>query len=777
MGQARAEAHAEGERKRRRLTVALAAAVLLMVLVGGSGVWMVQRQQQRRSSAEQDVLAAVQHQREPLDAAWQAHDLAKLKAVLAEADRALAVASRGDARDTVLAQAVAFQHEAEQRLRRAASNNELRQAVLDVSVPEDTDLSLLFGRLDRVLKSVDEQYLEAFRRCGLDVDRVEDEELVQRLQGEPDIVVGDVVAALDQWMRHARQQGAAPRWRRLLRLAERLDQSEQRRQLRALLVGDGPRVESVVGLLSAPLPWPALGDLGRDQVRRRQQLRSLREQFRAESEPVLTVLLLAQVCEDLGEAAAAEEVLRRSLAVRPDEVVLLSALGKLLERQGRTRLAEAIECYRAIRVRHRNLGVALAGALVKAVRMPEAELVIRDLVRQQPDNPDTYLLLGTALEFTDKLPEAEAAYRKAISLQPALVAAHYNLGVVLQDQDKLPEAEAAFRKAISLQPSYDEAHCDLGVALQDQKKLPEAEAAFRKAIALQPAYAEAHGNLGETLYGQKKLPEAEAAFRKAISLQPDLAEAHSNLGRVLQMQNKLPEAEAALRKAISLQPALGAAHCYLGIVFGRQTRLQDAVTALEKGYALLGDSDPSRQWFQRTLLHHQRQVSLDTRLPAILEGTDQPVSAAEQLELAQLCHLKKLYAASVRFHRAAFAADSKLAMAGQGHRYNAACCAALAGCGQGKDADSLDDTERAGLRQQAGDWLRADLSGWSRTLDRANPQGKASLAQRMQIWRNNPNLAGVRNQANLAKLPQTERIAWQKLWDDVAALQRRAAAR
>jgi hypothetical protein len=279
MGQARAEARAEGERNRRRLTVALAAVVVLAV---GSGVWLVQRQQQRRSAAEQDVLETVRHQRGPLDGAWQGHDLAKLKEVLADADRALAVASRGEAGDAVQAQAVAFQRQAEERLRRAARNNEFRQAVLDVSIPAEEGAG---GRLARAQKSVDEQYLDAFRRWGLDLDRLEDEELVQRLQGEPDVVVGDVVTALDQWVQHSRQQRAEPRWRRLLRLAERLDQSERHRQLRALLAGGLPRVESVAGLLGTPLPWPALGDLGRDYFRRRQQLRSLREQLRADSEP------------------------------------------------------------------------------------------------------------------------------------------------------------------------------------------------------------------------------------------------------------------------------------------------------------------------------------------------------------------------------------------------------------------------------------------------------------------------------------------------------------
>jgi hypothetical protein len=58
-----------------------------------------------------------------------------------------------------------------------------------------------------------------------------------------------------------------------------------------------------------------------------------------------------------------------------------------------------------------------------------------------------------------------------------------------------------------------------------------------------------------------------------------------------------------------------------------------------------------------------------------------------------------LYAAAARFFDEAFAAQSSLAddLSSQ-HRYNAACAAALAGCGQGKDADDLSEQEHARWR-------------------------------------------------------------------------------
>jgi hypothetical protein len=79
--------------------------------------------------------------------------------------------------------------------------------------------------------------------------------------------------------------------------------------------------------------------------------------------------------------------------------------------------------------------------------------------------------------------------------------------------------------------------------------------------------------------------------------------------------------------------------------------------------------------------------------------------------------------------------------------------------------------ERADLRRQALDWLRAELTAWSIVRDRALVQ--KTLAH----WQKDPNLAGVRDQAALALLPPIERESWQKLWADVADLLKKSGER
>jgi eukaryotic-like serine/threonine-protein kinase len=136
---------------------------------------------------------------------------------------------------------------------------------------------------------------------------------------------------------------------------------------------------------------------------------------------------------------------------------------------------------------------------------------------------------------------------------------------------------------------------------------------------------------------------------------------------------------------------------------------------------------------------------------------------------------KKQYAIAARFYADAVAAQPKLAdnLITQ-RRCNAACAAALAGCGQGVDADKLDAKERLRLRQQALDWLRADLAAWDAQLSKQPDNVRPLLVKTMQRWQADTDFAGVRGPDALAKLPEAERQAWQQLWADVAATLARA---
>src|SRR5262249_13370493 len=127
-----------------------------------------------------------------------------------------------------------------------------------------------------------------------------------------------------------------------------------------------------------------------------------------------------------------------------------------------------------------------------------------------------------------------------------------------------------------------------------------------------------------------------------------------------------------------------------------------------------------------------------------------------------------LHRRAARLYAEAFARDPKVAEDAEAlRRYSAASAAALAAARKGKDADKLDGKEKARLRGQALGWLKADLTLWRRRLDAGKPAARAAARMILGHWRADPDLAGVRDKAALAKLPEAERAGWGKLWAGV----------
>jgi tetratricopeptide (TPR) repeat protein/serine/threonine protein kinase len=515
---------------------------------------------------------------------------------------------------------------------------------------------------------------------------------------------------------------------------------------------------------------------------------------------------------ELGRPAQAEAACRKAIEFEPDHALAHNTLGNALRNQGK--LAHAEDAYRkAIRLKpdyhqaYYNLGITLR----QQNKLKGAEDAYRKATTLKPDDFEPWINLGAVLGMQGKLPEAEQVFREAIALRPGDARAYGNLGLaLLRDQRKAAEAEAAFRSVVNLQPKDAQALHFLGVALGRQNKLAEAEQAYRKAIALKPDYAEAYHDLGVAWRNQNKLKEAVTAFRQAIKWQPknarvayDLAgvlqqqhnlaaaedayrhaiavkpdyhQAYYSLGSVLADQDKLGEAEDAYRQAIALKPDFAEAHCHLAGVLTVQCRFADALAACKRGHELgsrrVGWRFPSAEWVRMAT----RFVALDDKLPQVLLGEVQPADAAERIALAQLCQHRQRYAAAARFYAEAFSADPKQAekLGAPGGRYSAACVAALAGCGQGRDANQTADKERARLRRLAREWLHADLLAWARLLENEPGKVRSLLAKTMNDWHQDKDFAGVRGGA-LAKLPAAERLEWQKMWKEVAALKDRAA--
>jgi tetratricopeptide (TPR) repeat protein len=519
----------------------------------------------------------------------------------------------------------------------------------------------------------------------------------------------------------------------------------------------------------------SLGDALRAKGRPGEAIGHYRRALQLDPRSAAIHISLGHALYDQGQRDEASDHYREALRLDPESANAHNNLGIALYHKGRR--DEAIDHFqRALRLdpehapAHSNLG----NALRDKGRLEEAIDHFQRALRLDPKLAQAHSNLGNALQAKGRLNEAINHYWQALRLDPKLVQAHYNLGIAMIAQGRRDEAIDHFQRALRLDPEHAPAHSNLGNALRDKGRLEEAIDHFQRALRLDPKLALAHHNLGNALQAKGRLNEAINHYWQAVRLDPKLVQAHYNLGTVLIDQGRLDQAIDHLRLVLRLDPEHAEAHCNLGHALQRQGHFAEALACLKRGHELGSKNPrwpyPSGQWLQQA----QRLAALENKLPAVLQGKHQPANAAEGVLFAHLCRAQKRYAAAARLQANALTADPTLATDLQaGHRYKAACFAALAAVGQGQDAGTLGPMQRLALRRQALTWLRAELRAWCRAADAAEG-GSIRLAHTLAHWQKGPDLAGLRDADALGRLYAEERQACENLWANVAALLRQA---
>ncbi len=590
-----------------------------------------------------------------------------------------------------------------------------------------------------------------------------------------------LVAALDRWLR----QEQLPWVREVLRGA---DPDEYRGAVRdALLAQDMDKVAELGGQARAAEQPPGfvalLSESGALTQERSRELLRVAVGQRPGDLGLLMALGRTYPAIPIYATKSKEGIEERlrwyqaAVGVAPKNSAAHNSLGIALRAKGQVK--EAIACYKraiALNPKHANAHSNLCYALVyEKGQLEEAIASGRTAIALAPKDFMAHTNLGAALDLKGQREEAIACYKRAIALNPKNAMAYYNLGNTLRDKGQQEEAIASYRTAIKLDPKHSWAHNMLGAALQQKGELEEAIVCIKQAIALAPNLASAHTNLGIALYYKGELDAAIACHKQAIALAPKYAIAHGNLGQTLYDQGQLEEAIVSFRTAVALEPKLANVRAGLGKALLDTGRFVEARDALARALEQLPKQHPLRSVVSQQLQTCERFLKLEGRLPRLLKGEDQPATALESLAVARLCQLKRLHAAAERFFAAAFADNPKLAgnLPAQ-HRYDAARAAALAAAGQGEDAGKLDDTEKARLRKQALDWLRADLAAHAKLVASGPVSARPFVLRTLVRWEQDSDLAGLRNPAALNKLAAEERTALTQLWADVAALQKQA---
>jgi serine/threonine protein kinase/tetratricopeptide (TPR) repeat protein len=786
---------------RRHRPVVWSAATILIVsslVLSGTIGWEARDRAARQVVVKQAIDNALKETEH-----WQ--EQRRIPDALNAARRAEGIALTGPASDDL-------QRRVLERVSELKLLEQLENARLEVAAVQDQHVD--WGRVDVAYEMI-------LRKWGLDLERLSLEEATEIMRRST--VAIELAAVLDHWaIIHLAGCGEAdPIWRKMLLLAQAADPHDWRNQVReALRQLDAKKLADLVkpaevDRLLPPTLQAATWLIGQGSALSLVEP-LLREAQRQRPTDYWTNHHLAEFLFARAQPPRVAEAIRfftAALVLRPWSPGVHYNLGIVLKNNGQ--LDEALAEFREAVALNGDWAEArymLGSVLKDKAQLDEAITEFREALRIKETYAEAHLRLGIALFLKGRLEESIAEYHQAIRFKKNDPLAHYNLGLALSKKSQLEQAIVEFRKALEIKKDFPEACLDLGVSLYALARRDEAIAQFHKALQLRPDYADAHFALGNALYENGQCDNAIAEFRKTIRIRKDDVGARVNLGNALVVKQLFEEAitefQAALainknhfgalhnlgstlcrigrldegiteyRKALQINADSAEAHCNLGHALRTQGRFAEALASYKRGHELGSrnqrGASPSHEWVGQC----ERLLELDRKLSAILSGRQRPRDTTERIGFAELCQMpcKKLYLAAVRLYEEDFAAGPKPAGDHPGDaRYNAACAAALAGCGQGADADQSDDKERARLRRQALDWLRTDLVGWRRLLEKEPGKARPFVLNTMQQWLADKDFARVRCLEALAKLPEAERREWQKLWTEVDELRQKVA--
>ena len=323
----------------------------------------------------------------------------------------------------------------------------------------------------------------------------------------------------------------------------------------------------------------------------------------------LLALELAETLQDAGDAARAERILSRLVALAPDRPAPRRALARALLALGRSE--EALEHARAAAERDpKNVdGATLLGfAFVASGRPEQAVACFRRALSARPRDRNARGGLAMAYaslsdsraekEFETVLAAApEARYhwqyaeylwksrdveRGNRQMEKALEASRGDAvlleayGNQLFEQGRFPEAARRLTEARAAGASSPDLLFELGSAELENSHFEDAERLLREAIAAAPERVEARHRLGVLLLLVGKPEAARQELAPVAEQSKSSAGPWFDLGRAEEALGHLDAAESAYRRALQIEPENSRALYLLGLVLSRQGRAEES---------------------------------------------------------------------------------------------------------------------------------------------------------------------------------------------------------
>lgn len=193
--------------------------------------------------------------------------------------------------------------------------------------------------------------------------------------------------------------------------------------------------------------------------------------------------------------------------------------------------------------------------LMKDGKYEEAQPILEELGKSNPDDPLVIRLLGNTFAYTGFLGKAKKVWKEGLKKFPTNIDLLYNYGLAFYLQGNFPKAKIYWKKALKLNADDAEIFFNMGQVMRDEGQLRKAIAYWKKAIARDPENVETMNNLGVAFSDLNMFGAATTWFNRALAKDQDYALAHFNLANSMIEKGELDEAKIHAEKAAELDPS------------------------------------------------------------------------------------------------------------------------------------------------------------------------------------------------------------------------------
>jgi predicted Zn-dependent protease len=209
-----------------------------------------------------------------------------------------------------------------------------------------------------------------------------------------------------------------------------------------------------------------------------------------------------------------------------------------------------------------------------------AEARARDILRENPEEPDALLLLAIALRKKGATTSARAILEPLAQHHSYKPQVHYELGIVLGMVGDNRGASQALKYAVDLDPGFAEAWHALGdqmVRMRSRKGADAAYAEYFFAATKEPALRDAM-----TAHREGRFDDARKLLLEHLKSNPQDVNATKLLAEIALKQGRMVRAEELLRRCVELAPDFVAARFRYATLLMTQNKLEEAIDQVDE---------------------------------------------------------------------------------------------------------------------------------------------------------------------------------------------------